>query len=908
MENKPVDEFADFPIAGAASPEAVDEFADFPMASGEVTTTPEVMAQGAVGGAIESGTMLGGALLGAKAGAMGGPWGVAAGTIAGGAAGYFGGEKLRGWAAEQGWTFEDVEQLPEDQQASGVAGEVFGGALPFAATPVGFGFSSMRTAGVSKVGKWINDILETAKANPLRFLGLETSSAAGSAIGAYGAETYAPDNIPVRIGAEIAGGFFNPARVVNSAYEGTMNIVRSAYQKFSPAGRQTKAAQMIKEIIESGGEDSTAVLRMLEEIKSDPQFADMKLTVAQMTGSKQLGAIEKQLSAFSKNFGAQSQEQAENGTKALVGMMELLSRTGDPEALRIAAEIKRDLVKTSLSSRLQKAEKEARDAVALITKDTPANKAEISRAARGALDQSLKDARAAESELWSLVSKDVPATSDNLTARFTAIYDDMLPEARSDDLPGIAVAFIKRIKEEGVTSTDLVQFRSKMLSMSREASDAGRYNEARITGALADSALDDLDLAFAGDQAYDMARTFSRELNETFTRSFSGQAMATGRYGEKVPPELLLNRALANGGEAAQIQLADLEEATRFMVTRGLSDEKSFDVMMDAQERIVRLMAADAVDPTTGKVSAQKMNSFLRKNEALVNRFPGLKDQLSNAATTELGRQSMEAIAKRSSRIFESQTAFAKVLKQNPVKVAQAALGNSDQERLLTNLVKVAKTGKARKANLAALKTSVLDAAMRKSTTQSGNMNFDTLERLLTVPGATGQKSALDILVEAGAVTPVEVKNMKKIFELAKRISTAQKPGRAIDEIEDATGMVTDVITRGAGATIATKLAGVAGTEAASRGLIIAGAGSRAMRRLTQNLPTAAVKNIMIEMMSNPEFFKQVMTKTADEAADIQKFRSIHAYLIQAGIYNIKDTLESEQEPVSMSDAALSVL
>jgi len=50
------------------------------------------------------------------------------------------------------------------------------------------------------------------------------------------------------------------------------------------------------------------------------------------------------------------------------------------------------------------------------------------------------------------------------------------------------------------------------------------------------------------------------------------------------------------------------------------------------------------------------------------------------------------------------------------------------------------------------------------------------------------------------------------------------------------------------------------------------------------------------------------MTKTADEAADIQKFRSIHAYLIQAGIYNIKDTLESEQEPVSMSDAALSVL
>lgn len=906
MDNEPQDEWADFRTSQpstAGQPD--DEWAAFRQPT--MQTSGEAMQKGAVGGLIESSTMLTGAIAGAKVGAVGGPWGAAAGAIAGGVGGMFLGGEIRESAAEQGWTYSDIEQISPENRPSAFAGEAFGGAVPFIGAPVGFGIAGIRTAGVSKVGKFVNEILDTAQRMPLRFLGAETAAAGSSAAGAYAAESYDPGNMPLRLGAEVAGGFFNPTRVVNSLYETSVSTVKTLYQRFTPAGRESKAAQVLAEILTAGGEDPKAVVRMLDEVAKDPQFKDLNLNVAQLTGSKQLGALQDQLAVFSKNFGAQSQEQAENGTKALVGMIELLSRTGDPEALRTAAKLKQNLMTSQLVSRLQEAEQAAYDAAMKITKDTPSAKAEISKVARNAMNGALRDARKAESELWALVPKDIAVKPEQLVMRFINLAEDMLPEARKADLPDIAIAFIKRIRKEGATASDYTQFRSKMLSMAREASEAGKYNEARITGALAEAALDDLDLAFSGDKAYDAARQFSKSLNDTFTRSFAGKAMATGQYGDRVPPELLLQRAMSTGGEAANLQLADLEEATRFMVTRGLEDNGAVELMMDAQERIIRLAAAEAIDPISQKASPKKLAAFMQKNEALLKRFPQVKAQLQDAMKTEIGATAIEAVSKRSSRAFETQTAYAKVLKRDPVKAAQMALTSTDQEKELLKLVKVAKSA-GDTQTMQGLRTAVMEAALRKATTQSGNLNFEQLQTLLTKPAVAGKQSPLDILKSSGAFTAADVRNINKIFDMAKRISTAQKPGVAIDDVEDATGMLMDVVTRGVGATIATKAAQVSGTEAASRGLIIAGAGSRAARRLTQNLPNAAIKNVLIEAMTNPKFMKKLLEKAPDDAAQMAKVRYIHAYLIQSGIYNIEDTLESEQPPVSMTESALSVL
>ena len=61
-------------------------------------------------------------------------------------------------------------------------------------------------------------------------------------------------------------------------------------------------------------------------------------------------------------------------------------------------------------------------------------------------------------------------------------------------------------------------------------------------------------------------------MNDVFERSFAGKAQSVGKRGEVIDPRdaqaMRLPRAV---GREPQTQ--DLEEATRFMVTRGMGDE-----------------------------------------------------------------------------------------------------------------------------------------------------------------------------------------------------------------------------------------------------------------------------------------------------------------------------------------------
>ena len=164
------------------------------------------------------------------------------------------------------------------------------------------------------------------------------------------------------------------------------------------------------------------------------------------------------------------------------------------------------------------------------------------------------------------------AEIEGLTAELTSVSN---PD-------GTAPEHFKR-----TTLRELMNFRSEMLNSVRstQAGEVVNYNARRIYGELADAALDDMGAnvnidPISGaviDEAQDVgpnvkqlikAYTFSRSLNDSFSRSFGGtlgHVKGTGQY--KVPPELALDEMFKGSSNAVAIKYNELQEALSLLET-----------------------------------------------------------------------------------------------------------------------------------------------------------------------------------------------------------------------------------------------------------------------------------------------------------------------------------------------------
>ena len=887
------DDFSIFERGSGVSEDVAptDEFAQFESAEPSIGEKASTFGKSAVGGAVEFGPIVPGMIAGAAAT----PFFPPLGAVVGGTAGWYTGSKVRERLSEEGMAVENVEDLPDKLKPYGYACESLGGSVGFGGAMTTAGKLGYQTAGKTAVGRLLNSMFKGAATKTGVIV--ETSAAVSASIGAGAAETYAPGETGTRMAAEMGAGLLNPTRLIAATANKGVDLVKKVLTTISPSAQETVAGKLLRQVLEDHGEDPQLIVRLLTESGIEGVG---KQTMAQKTGSPALSALERKLSEYSLTFGTESAAMADEGLKSLSTMAEVLFRTGDPAALKVVAQLKSQYIKTLLAGRLQSAEREAYEAVIKITLDTPGARAEISTMAKKALGDALKEARHAENELWTLVDKTSTSGVDSLMDRFKNIKADMLPEVQGEKLPSVVSNFIKRVTKVGKDGTvagtnagEMMQLRSELLESGREASKAGKYGQARIFNELADSVLDDLDNAFSGvaGDAYDTARIFSRELNDTFSNSFAGKALSTGRYGDNVAPEILLRKSLAGGKEASALQLGELEEATRFMLTRGLTDDTSFQVMMHAQDRIIRLAAADMVDPETGKLGIKSVSKFIRDNETLLSRFPEIKDDLVKAVTSESMRKNIEASVKNSSRVIESQTALAKLAKGDPVEMAHKALASFDQEKELMALIKIAKRGGTEAKH--GLRTSVFDAAIRKATTESGHIQLDKLKNILYNPSVTGRKSPIEVLKNSGIFTRGDIDQIDELFKAVDNIMTSKKPGTAVELPEGAADVMMEFVERIFGASMAGKVGQVTGSQA--HPLIIAAAGSRAARTIFNKIPTAKVRTVLIQAMTDPELMKRLLLKTENAQQAVEKTRQIHAYLISSGMYNVEKAINPDE-------------
>ena len=929
MAQEETDEFAGFSGADGGATNAPDEFSDFASDGATASDKATALRQGMVGGASEFGAMVPGAMIGAKVGALGGTAvlpglgtivGGALGFVGGGAAGWYAGSELREFLSDvedpfsdKKLTFEKTSELPENVRAYGVAGETFGGAWSGGGGVSALGQTTLRYGQNTLIGRYTNRILDAAKNTPRSFIAAETSGAGGAAFGGGVAESEAPGNT-VRVAAELAGGFFNPTRIVVSSANAGKTVASKFLRNLPTAAgarmRENEAARIVGEVLSAYGEDPIVVRELLLAHGLDVG----EMTVAAKSGSPALAGLEKKLSEMNARFGSEAARMSEANLDNLAIAAASLKDLGDPASLKAAAAMEQLRFKTVLSSRMKLAEAEAFEAASALKADTPLGKSQLSAKINQIMLDAYEDIRVVQSELWGVVPKEVPASGRGIVAEATRLKaETMLP---SEKLPDVVEAFLRRVKRverlkvEGkavpedlaIYSNDLIILRSRMLELGREAIGKGDLSDARVYSHMAEAVLDEADGLMRGMPEYETARNFSREFNQTFKQTFAGAVQRTGPDGaDRLSPELVMHKAIAGGDEASNLKFGELERATRFLKDQNVVDvDVARDLvpdLMQAQEDFLRIVVSEAVDPNTGMVNPSRVQALLRRHSELLDRFPNLKTQIDDALSSAEGLSALEATQRGQTKILDAQTAFGKLAKvENPVQAVTTSMGGNAP---VGDLVKLAKLAKRGPGAVEGLRASVIAYAMGKATNSSGRVDFAAMRKVLFDPINEGDPSMIGVLLKENVVDDATISRMKKIFDTADNVTSAST-ARAISDLDmlQETDGLTDLILRGGGAFLATTAAKSLGITGSGPSLVIAAGGSRQARRLFDKVPQGMVQQILIDAAQNPEFMAMLLAKPSATKDKLKLLKQLHAYVLSAGYFAARDKFAGDDESV----------
>ena len=754
-----------------------------------------------------------------------------------------------------GTPIQTLESLPPQQRPLGIAGEVIGGSAIPASAPF----------AVAKGGGGLfKPIVNAAYNSPKLFATAEATSIAGSATGGGLAELIDPGDPVTRIFSEIAGGIMTPAAIMSKAAGPAFNSFKKLLNSYSATGREQQAANIIQDVIIDAGENTDNIINLL----SKADIEGVNLTSGQKTGSPTLLSIEAKLAQKSQSFSSDVETAGTNSLKTLRKLTDDLTKSGDPAAIRTAAKFQQRYFDDILTKRLEKAGQDALEARASITSDTPADIANISRNTKNILKTALTDARAIENSLWEKLPKEIPLSTDSLLKSVDeATNKYLLP---SENLPTVVQNEVTRLLDKGATVGDMLKFRSRLLRLSRSAVSKGDFNDKGVFDTISDGILQDLETIPNG--AADEARAFSRTLHEKFTNTFAGDALSQSKTGERIAPELLLERAFGSGGTKGDLSFKQIEEAGNF------PNQIFGQPLLDEQERFLRIAAQNTVD-NTGRVNTNKLQNFLQKNQATLNRFPQLKNNLSDAVTAEQTFKSVEQATQTASKAIQQRTAFANLLQtDDPVVAVGNVLTGKNTARAykqLSNLAKKSGTG-----SIEGLKSATLRNVYNSAINSSGMFSFKKYNQLLQNGLSKENQSVLNLMRQSGVIDKGGADRLKFITKRAIQIEDALNNRTNIDKLIDDPDGLFNLVTRIVGAKLGTSgAAGNAGTS-----LIAAQAGSKFARNFAEKIPNSKISEVLELAAKDPKFLTVLLkkTKTFQQKSAVQK--QIDAFLINAGI------------------------
>ena len=849
-------------------------------------------------------------------------------------------------------------------------GKTFGSTI--ATAPAAF---FLPTAGPTsgRVATFISTMGETARRNPKVFMATEGLTGASMGVAGGAAEAFSPGQQGVRLGSELTAAVVSNLGLsrlllngVDLAKQG-LSAAKGAAGSRS-AATERKAVNILLDALNKTGEDPEALIKAL---RAQLPGTVPTPTAGQKTGSQALMDLEASLGNHRAQFGGETAQQGRTAFLAYQALTEKLREIGDPQALRIVAELEQKRFDNMIETRLSLADANAAAKITKITKDTPEARKQIGQLVKNETELALAEARDVEGQLWtsalgsltkptkSTVLRKVEAgwdrfrdrpvfksyneqvitapklapsaTTESFLNRASemgpALFDEIPPQVRkimesfgidqdavtrfrngklSDDYlqtGQVPSMFMPKVREQPVQ--DLVNYRSTLLKMARDAAGTGDANKASFFSNLADGMMRDLDTL--QDPMYDQARQFSRSLNDVFTRTYANTVGAVTKTGkDRVPPETLVLNAFSGNADQTAQRMKEIEDAVGFMRTQYREVVKQFGPdspqaqqllplaraattnvasVRDAHNRVLRLAAANSLetvfDQNKGtyvqKVNFGKLTKFAQQNAPLLEKM-GIMGDLRDAAHAS---NLLTQVANENSvlsKTAKNQSAFAKMLTaESPTVVIADSLNGRFPVKSINGLVDLAKKGGA--DALDGLKSSLFDYAYTKANGYSGKFSPDAYSTALFEPLGRNQPSLVNIMRSNGLMTLQEMSNLKKLITPMARIETAIKNNIPYEDVIQGADVVTDMGLRVLGAK-----AGTAAVTGGPGSLIAASAGSKALRQIFDALPNATVRAILENAVKDPQAMALLLQKGRTEKEQLDIANKFINYLGSVGV------------------------
>ncbi len=505
----------------------------------------------------------------------------------------FGGQWIRDTLNKLGTDYVNLDQFPDDQRPFGQVGRVAGENVALARLPFTLANMGVATA---------NPLVKQAIKDPKKLAMAETGAIAGAAGLAGGAEALGfGDNPFVMMGAEVIGAITggSPKTIVTSprlALQFGKYVAKTIGSRFSDKATNERAlnhiltstntarAEILKEIdnLKKAGDIDPAIIEELtaqaDAFTPERLMADLEAGLASATegrpmvranlpsgtlsGNPALAAIQRKMMGDSPEFSAAVMNEVSATLDSMMAASDLLARAGNTEAADV---LRKKAFQQAIDATLARSTGEVAERLKAFS---GTDNFRASQLAQGTLYEAKTNMREMETFLWDRIDKKAPIDGTNIGKAIASIRENKLLDGMTIAGGGQIDAAINIIaskiqRGEPLDTGEVLKFRSIMLEQSRRAAGADDYGQAGIFDALATSAVDDLSaLDGAAGDTISLARAFSSELNQRFTRYFPKDVLSKEvKGGTSIEPEMVLDTGFGTGGDQAALNFQQLRTA-----------------------------------------------------------------------------------------------------------------------------------------------------------------------------------------------------------------------------------------------------------------------------------------------------------------------------------------------------------
>lgn len=731
------------------------------------------------------------------------------------------------------------------------------GSLPF----LGAGTGALQAAQ-SPVARGVGgSMMQPFVQSPGRALSAEASAGAGA-----GAALYATDEIqgergrgdPVRTLAEIGGavaGGMGPnlaGRAIQATpiAGGAIRGAKKAVVPFTRAGATERARDRIRGLAE---DPEAAARALMEEPAVRGPDGGAALTPAQRTGDRRLMGLEKAVRDTDPPTDLALRQREATADQAIAEAIRAPGEGRGVEATRsfLSENMERRIGR--LDRLVSGAGERAQNRVNRLAPERRAS--ESATIVRNELDNALRRARGEERSLWQRVPENVSVPTTQTRTAYRQLLEET-PGPQMDNIPAKARQFLDpEASNQAFGAAETVKEMQGLYSAMREAARqsraSGEMNSARMADNIADAILRDFDATEVAGEAgrlFGEARTFSRQLNERFTRGSIGRVMGHAREGGvSVPAELTLDRTIGRGGLGAAVSTDEIR--------RAVGDSPDAEGAM--QDFLRRRFSEHAI--RDGEFSSRRAQDFLRANSELLDRFPQLKQQMGSAEQAQaLANRVSSRAGEELRRLRDPNITQASRFLNAPVdQEIQSIFRARDPRAAAAQLRRAAAqdpTGDA----LRGLKGGFVDFLMDRART--GNFNeFD--QPILS--GRAIRGALADDKISKVAGTFLSESEMRRLNAVARELANLETARGNVPDVgqvmSDTPNKIIDIIGR----TLAARSGARLGQGTSGASLLTAGFASQRMKRILGALTNDHAEALIREAVQDPDLFRILLSPSA---------------------------------------------